>query len=60
MTQICEKIIIELELEENDQNIAQKAEEREHDIWGINPRYHEEIMSLKQAKHKLWAKFGPF
>ncbi|MFX1237113.1 MAG: hypothetical protein ACFFAS_13610 [Promethearchaeota archaeon] len=56
MTHIC-KINI---FEENEQYIAQKAEETNPDNWGINPRYHEETMTLEQAKQKQWAKYGPF
>ena len=60
MTQTCEKITFEMEHEDDAQNSAQNAEERKLDNWGMNIRYHEEIMTLKQAKQKLWAKFGTF
>ncbi len=60
MNQICEKLIIEIDFDEIEQKPIIKAKEEEaKNFNGIsNPRYFEEVMSLKQAKRKLYAKYG--
>jgi hypothetical protein len=61
MTQAYEKqsFEIEIEIEEQEQKPAQNSNEKKPEILGeLNPRYFERVMTLKQAKQKLWAKYG--
>lgn len=60
MTQAYNKAVYETELKEDDQKLAQKINERECDtlIGDQTPKYYERVMSLQQAKQKLWAKYG--
>ena len=59
MTQVCEKIAIEKEGKETEQKAAQKANEKEVDnaLGGLNPRYFEQVMTLKEAKEKIISRY---
>ena len=54
MTQVCEKSGFEMEVMENKQKGTQKVNEKEVDnaLGGLNPRYYERVMSLRDAKQK--------
>ena len=60
MTQAYEQQAIEIEIEEKEQKTAQKVNEREVDalVGDQTPKYYERVMTLQQAKQKLWAKYG--
>ena len=54
MTQAFEKSAFELEIEEYEQQPAQKSNENKDDnlLGDLNPRYFERIMTLKEAKQR--------
>ena len=60
MTQAYEQQAIEIEIEESEQKTAQKVNEREVDalVGDQTQKYYERVMTLQQAKQKLWAKYG--
>ncbi len=60
MTQAYEQQAFEVEIGESEQKTAQKVNEREFDalIGDQNSKYYERVMTLQQAKQKLWAKYG--
>ena len=59
MTQVYKKPVYEPEVKD-DQKVAQKINEREVDalVGDQTPKYYERVMTLQQAKQKLWAKYG--
>ena len=63
MTQTYEEQVYEAEVKENEQKVtekvAQKVKEREMDalVGDQTPKYHERVMTPKQAQRKLWAKY---
>ncbi|UCD02249.1 MAG: hypothetical protein JSV23_04310 [Promethearchaeota archaeon] len=57
MTQAFEKSAFELEIEESEQQATQKSNENKDDklLGDLNPRYFEIIMTLNEAKQKIYA-----
>ena len=60
MTQIYEKFIFKIDLDEIKQKPTKEAkEDTAKKFSGIsNPRFYEETISIKRAKQKYYAKYG--
>jgi hypothetical protein len=58
MTQVCEKVLFDVEFDEEEQVVAQKSVVKQvYNSNGIsNPRYYEEALTLKKIKDALPSK----